>query len=320
MPAFHITTFFLRGTLLRAASVLTLLGGLAACQSDRTSRVDTEKATAIPGNGVTVYAAGDIADCRKYAPEQSGAARTAELVASKLADDAQAAVLMLGDSTYPVGSPQEYNDCYQPTWGRFKARTYPTPGNHEYYSPQAFGYYGYFVEAAGPSRRGYYSFRLGKWHVISLNSNLNPNEHAAQLEWLKAELVQHKARCTLAFWHHPMVSSGGHGNNAKMEDAWKLLAAANAELVLASHDHHYERFARQDSNHQLDSTRGIRQFVVGTGGARLNRIRFLKHHSEVTDSSTHGVLKLVLKDTGYEWEYLPVRPGGFTDSGAALCH
>lgn len=319
MSVFSSNKSFGSKSIIRAAAIIIFISILAGCQADKISKSEAEKIPAIPGKGVTVFAAGDIADCRKYRPQQSGAAKTAALITKGLANAPDAVVLMLGDSTYPVGLPNEYVNCYEPTWGKFKARTYPSPGNHEYYSPKAFGYYGYFGAAAGPGRLGYYSFHLGKWHIISLNSYLNPPEHHVQIEWLKTELEQNKARCTLAFWHHPMYSSGAHGNNAKMDDAWKLLNTAGAELVLASHDHHYERFASQNGNHQLDNQRGIRQFVVGTGGAKLSSIAFIKPHSEIADSSTHGVLKLVLKDAGYEWEFLPVENKGFTDRGAGLC-
>jgi hypothetical protein len=319
MPVFSSNKFFRNENVIRIAAIIAFVGILTGCQADKASQAPTEHIPTIPGKGVTVFAAGDIADCRKHPPEQSGAAKTAALIANGLSDDEDGAVLMLGDSTYPVGLPSEYTNCYEHTWGKFKARTYPSPGNHEYYSPKAFGYYTYFGEAAGPAQRGYYSFRLGKWHIISLNSYLNPPEHQAQIQWLKAELAQNKARCTLAFWHHPMYSSGDHGNNAKMDEAWKLLNAAGAELVLASHDHHYERFAPQNANHELDHQRGIRQFVVGTGGAERSSIAFIKPNSEIADNSTYGVLKLVLKDTGYEWEFLPTENQGFTDRGAGLC-
>ena len=278
------------------------------------------RAATLGGKGVTVYAAGDIADCKSLPPAKSGAAKTASLIEAGLAHDKNAMVLTLGDNTYPVGLPTEFENCYQPTWGRFKQRTYPTPGNHDYYTPQAIGYYGYFDKAAGPNRRGYYSFDLGGWHLISLNSYLNPEQHKEQLAWLKADLARNKTYCTLAYWHHPMFSSGGHGSDSRMEAAWKILAAAGADLVLAAHDHDYERFAPKDANGNRDDARGMRQFVVGTGGAKLSLFLLQRADSEAKDNSTHGVLKLTLKQRGYEWEFLPVTEGGYTDHGAALCH
>lgn len=269
---------------------------------------------------MAIYAAGDIADCRHINAADSGAARTAALIGAALAQDADAAVLTLGDNTYPDGTPREFNDCYETTWGKFKARTFPSPGNHEYRTTGASGYYHYFGALAGPPQRGYYSVKLGRWHIISLNSNLDGAAHDAQLVWLKAILAQSDALCTLAFWHHPLYSSGGHSATGHMQDVWQTLRSANADLVLAAHDHDYERFAPQDSEGNRDDARGMRQFVVGTGGARLTPFRFTRRNSEVTDNSTHGVLKLVLKESGYEWAFLPVESDGFSDRGAALCH
>jgi hypothetical protein len=274
----------------------------------------------VPGKGYTIYAAGDVADCRKDNPPISAAAKTAALIASRLANDPESAALVLGDSTYPVGRMEEFSNCYQPTWGQFKARTYPSPGNHEYYTPGAIGYFGYFGEAARQGGRSYYSLELGKWHVISLDSNLKSDEYTAQLAWLKADLDQRKTLCTLAFWHHPVFSSGGHGNDDRMKDAWRMLHAANADVVLSGHDHDYERFAPQDADGRRDEARGIREFVVGTGGAQLTSFGLRKSNSAVSDNRAHGVLRMVLKETGYEWEFLPVSGGFVSDRGAALCH
>jgi len=229
-------------------------------------------------------------------------------------------VLTLGDNTYPAGAPSELSGCYEPTWGQFKPRTYPTAGNHDYYTNAGSGYFAYFGERAKPAQHGYYSFEIGKWHVISLNSALRGSEFAEQLAWLKTDLNRHASACTLAYWHHPVFSSGGHGNNDFMLPAWKELAASGADLVLVSHDHDYERFAPQDGEGRRDDARGMRQFVVGTGGAQLTPLRWSKPNSEVKDNSTHGVLQLSLKPTGYEWEFLPVTAGGFTDRGIAHCH
>ena len=283
------------------------------------------RAATLGGKGVTVYAAGDIADCKSLPPAKSGAAKTASLIEAGLAHDKNAMVLTLGDNTYPVGLPTEFENCYQPTWGRFKQRTYPTPGNHDYYTPQAIGYYGYFDKAAGPNRRGYYSFDLGGWHIIALDSNLAPAAHAVQLDWLRADLAAHPARCTLAYWHHPLYSSGGHGSVPKMRDAWKLLADAGAELVLSGHDHDYERFAPQDADGRLDPARGIRQFVAGTGGAYPTPFLFTVAHSEARDSNRTGVLRLRLYTGGYGWEFVEsTRLYSFgiapLDHGSAACH
>ena len=267
---------------------------------------------------VTVYAAGDIARCVDKNPAWSGAAATAALIAA----DPSAAVLALGDLTYPIGAPAEFTNCYGPTWGRFKDRTYPTPGNHEYATPGAAGYFGYFGAAAGVGR-GYYSVQLGTWQVYSLNSNLNAAEHAAQLAWLREQLVRHPARCTLAYWHHPLYSSGMKGNDARMKDAWQALYDAGAEIVLSGHDHLYERFAPQDADGGRDDARGMRQFVVGTGGAFPTPLLHTRPNSEARDSNHTGVLKLVLGDDGYAWQFLQA-PGGSGDAvpdrGTGSCH
>ncbi|CAH0242705.1 Alkaline phosphatase [Massilia sp. Bi118] len=274
------------------------------------------------GNGITVYAAGDIARCAYKDPAYSGAADTARTVAAGLAADPAAVVLMLGDATYPHGRTKEFTDCYDPTWGKFKDRTWPAPGNHEYYTPQAAPYFAYFGERAG---RGYYSLDLKGWHLVSLDSNLAPIEHAAQIEWLRADLAAHPSRCTLAFWHHPLYSSGGHGSIPKMREAWRLLQEAGAELVLSGHDHDYERFAPQDADNHLDKARGMRQFVVGTGGAYPTPFLLTVRNSEMRDSGRTGVLKLRLLDGRYEWEFLEsarLTPLGLPepDRGADTCH
>ncbi|WP_420475959.1 metallophosphoesterase family protein [Noviherbaspirillum sp. ST9] len=298
----------------------TLACLLVACQSDQRMREEQAQAILRADTGASLYAAGDIASCQSIRPEDSGAAKTAAIISAGLASDQDAIVLTLGDNSYPVGRLSEFEECYAPTWGQFKQRTRPSPGNHDYYTPYSAGYYTYFGDAAGPGRRGYYSFTHGGWRIISLNSYLKPAEHNMQIAWLKDELARNPAKCTLAFWHHPLYSSGGHGNDKRMQEAWAILHAAGAEIVLAAHDHNYERFAPQDAEGRRDADHGIRQFVVGTGGAELTPIRFRRFHSEVSDNSTHGVLKLVLKQAGYEWEFLPVEKGGFTDRGAALCH
>lgn len=306
-----------------SALALLLAAGLGQAQTASHKEVDraaTRETLVIPGKGVSVYAAGDIADCRRLSAEDSGAAKTARLIADALEEERDAAVLALGDNTYPIGLLQEFTDCYGPTWGQFKKRTHPTPGNHEYYSPEAAGYYRYFGAAAGTARRGYYSKRIGAWHVLSLNSNLNPELHAEQIAWLKKDLADNGRACTLAFWHHPRHSSGGHGSSMRMDDAWRILAEHGADVVLAAHDHQYERFAPLSADGEPDPARGMRSFVVGTGGARLTPLRFPRPHSEAVDNTSLGVLKLNLKPTGYEWEFLPVEKDGFSERGAARCN
>jgi len=279
-------------------------------------------AAPVSDDGVTVYAVGDIARCAYPDPQYSAAAGTAATVAAGLAADPQAVVLTLGDNTYPVGAMKEFTDCYEPTWGRFKERTWPSPGNHEYYTRGALPYFRYFGARAG---HGHYSIEIGAWHVISLDSNLAPGPQAAQMAWLRHDLASHPARCMLAFWHHPLYSSGGHGSAPQMHEAWDLLYRAGAELVLSGHDHDYERFAPQDADGQLDRERGIRQFVVGTGGAYPTPFLLTVAHSEVRDASRTGVLRLRLREAGYDWEFLEssrvttldVPP---PDHGSGVCH
>ncbi len=220
-------------------------------------------AVAAQANDAIIYAAGDIASCpKKQAIAATDAAKTAALVLAGLNRNPGAVALTMGDNTYPDGKAAEFTGCYAPTWGQFKARTHPAPGNHDYRTPGAAGYYDYFGALAGPDRRGYYSVQLGQWQILSLNSYLHPAEHAAQLTWLKAELAAHPSDCTLAYWHHPVFSSGGHGDDPRMADAWKILQAANVDLILSGHDHDYERFAPQDSSGKADPQHGIREFVV----------------------------------------------------------
>jgi hypothetical protein len=277
------------------------------------------------GTPATVYAAGDIADCRYRLPEASGAAATAWLVEAGLAAHPGARALTLGDHTYPVGTAAEFRDCYQPTWGRFRDRTLPTPGNHEYYTPGAPGYFTYFGATAAPEQAGYYSVQLGKWHVISLNSTLRDAAFDQQLAWLKQDLARHPALCTLAFWHHPRYSSGGHADNDFMAPLWQALLDGGVELALAGHDHHYERFAPQNAHGVRDDARGMRQFVVGTGGAWLTPMRFASDNSEERNNVNLGVLRLDLFDNGYTWEFIAVGNESdagvapYTDRGAAPC-
>lgn len=270
--------------------------------------------TSVPD--VTIFAAGDIADCRKLPAQKSGAAATAELILRQ--PESQAPVLTLGDNTYPNGAPAEFTDCYAPTWGQFKDRTYPAPGNHDYYTPGAKGYFEYFAAAAGPHQRGYYRFVLGAWQVYSLNSYLKPEQHQAQLAWLQQELAANPARCILAYWHHPMFSSGGHGNSPRMKQAWQLLQAAGADLVLTGHDHTYERFAPQDADGRAVES-GIMQFVVGTGGSHLYAFGRRAANSLSGHNESHGVLKLVLKQGAYTWQYLTADGHPYKDAGSASC-
>jgi hypothetical protein len=302
-------------TALLLAGCASLAGGIASGPAQNLGQ----------GAGTLLFAAGDIADCRRAAPADTGAARTAALIRAGLAEDDTAVVLALGDIAYQTGSSAEFADCYRPTWGQFRQRTVPAPGNHEYYSAGAQGYYDYFGALAGPDRRGYFSREVGSWHVVSLNSNLKAlPAQQAQLAWLTEDLAQLRRRspgaCVLAFWHHPLYSSGGHGNNPQMHSAWQALQAAHADVVLSAHDHGYERFAPQDDAANLDVRKGIRAFVVGTGGASLTPFRTTQPHSLAQENVTHGVLRMRLRADGYDWAFLAVDGSPARDVGTARCH
>lgn len=254
--------------------------------------------------------AGDIARCGSA--ELGGAIATARLL-----DGIEGTIFTLGDHAYDFGSEKNFRDCYEPTWGRHKARTRPTPGNHDYFTNKGTPYFEYFGENAGPDRRGYYSYEVGAWHVISLNSNLPADSRSDQVAWLKDDLKEHPTACTLAYWHIPLFSSGDHGSNPLMQSVWTVLQEAGADIVLNGHDHDYERFAPQDAKGKPDPN-GIREFVVGTGGGGVYRFGKVRPNSEVHDNSAYGVLKLTLAPTSYQWEFIP-GVGKFTDSGSGTC-
>ncbi len=258
--------------------------------------------------------AGDIAEC-----PSSGDEATADLL-----DRISGTVFTLGDNVYESGLGWEFLDCYEPSWGRHKARTRPAPGNHEYKTPGAAGYFGYFEEAAGPADKGYYSYNLGDWHIVALNSMCELaggcGATSPMVTWLKQDLAANSTTCTLAYFHHPLFSSGKHGNNSKMIASWRALYAANTDVILSGHDHSYERFAPQRPDGTLSWRRGIRQFVVGTGGAGLYPFGAIKANSQKRSASAYGVLKLTLNEASYQWEFVPVSGKTFTDSGTANCH
>ena len=239
---------------------------------------------------------------------------------ASLLDRIGGTVFALGDNAYPSGRTEDYRDCYTPSWGRHLTRTRPAPGNHDYESAGAAPYFAYFGGNAGASGVGYYSFELGSWHIISLNSNIPAQATSAQGLWLKQDLETFQNfKCTLAYWHHPLFTSGSNGDSAEMREFWRLLYSANTDVVLSAHDHDYERFALQDADGRPDPSRGIREFVVGTGGGTLRPFVTVHANSEVRIAQTYGVLKLTLQDNGYQWEFVPAS-GGQADSGFGFCH
>jgi hypothetical protein len=290
----------------------------------------TRTPTSTPAVGDPVIAAaGDIA-CDPTSGSFNGGAGTANNCRQKATSDLLlgipqlAAVLPLGDIQYENGALDKFTGSYDPSWGRLKSITKPVPGNHEYLTAGASGYYSYFGAAAGDPAKGYYSYDLGAWHVVALNSNCSSvggcGSGSAQLAWLKADLAAHPTTCTLAYWHHPLFSSGQHGNNTQVAPLWDALAASGAELVLSGHDHDYERFAAQNSAGVVDPATGIRQFVVGTGGKNHYGLTTLKANTEVQNADTYGVLKVTLHPTSYDWQFIPEPGRTFTDTGTQQCH
>jgi hypothetical protein len=234
-----------------------------------------------------------------------------------------AAVLPIGDDQYETGALDAFRAVYAPTWGRFDRIVRPVPGNHEYANDNGTGYYAYFGARAGNPARGYYSYDLGRWHLIALNSNCSVVSCAsgsAQARWLRADLAAHRTRCTLAYWHHPRFSSGPHGNAQPVGPLWSALYAAGADVVLNGHDHDYERFGPQTPAGRADARRGIREFVVGTGGRSHYPTLIPRANSQRRDSATFGVLSLTLHRDGYSWRFVPEAGGRFTDSGTGACH
>ena len=280
-----------------------------------------------PVTGPRIAAAGDIA-CDPASGSYNGGQGTATECKQRATSDLlvagdYAAVLTLGDNQYEDGAFDKYRASYDPSWGRMKTITKPAPGNHEYQTPSAAGYFQYFGTAAGDPSKGYHSFNVGSWHLIALNSNCAPvggcGAGSPQEQWLRADLNASSAACTLAYWHHPRFSSGEHGSDSTYTAFWQALYDANVDLVLAGHDHDYERFAPQNPSGGLDLTRGLRQFVVGTGGKNLRTFPTVRSNSEARDVTSHGVLELTLGASGYDWRFVPA-VGSFTDTGSASCH
>jgi len=274
-------------------------------------------ATASPSGAATatLLAAGDIASC-----DSSGDEATAALL-----DRVDGVVATLGDHAYPDGSGADFARCYAPGWGRHRGRTRPAPGNHEYHTPGARAYFDYFGPAAGHPARGYYGYDLGAWHVVVVNSNCAAvggcHAGSPQHRWLRADLAGSRARCTLAYWHHPLFSSGAvHSGSTEIRPIFQALYDAGAELVLSGHNHQYERFAPQAPNGRADPARGIRQFVVGTGGASHYRFGAVRANSQARDATSYGILRLTLRPTGYDWRFLPALTGRAGDAGSQPCH
>ena len=283
-------------------------------------------------NSVTVFAYGDVAFC----PSPTGIRGTIKRWFNKIIhkykagghkdtgkqlDSTSGTILGLGDLAYNDGSSDNYQNCFDPAWGRHKNRIRPTPGNHDYSTGNADGYFGYFGRAAGPMSKGYYSFDLGDWHLISLNSNIRYVDLEHQISWLRDDLSKTKTRCILAYWHHPTFTAGRKGYTVETRALFEVIYHFGGSIVISGHEHGYERHAPQDATGKLDLDRGVRQFVVGTGGASL---RNLDHKSggknlEAKIESEWGFLKLTLHPTGYQWEFLPTDSDSKRDKGSGKC-
>jgi hypothetical protein len=255
--------------------------------------------------------AGDIAYCGS-----TGDSATARLLLS-----ISGTVFTTGDNAYDRGTSTEYANCYGPTWGQVRSRTRPVSGNHEYLTSGAAGYFGYFGSRAGTKGKGYYAYNVGSWRIYALNSNcafVSCSSTSAQATWLKADLAANPRRCVMAYWHHPLFSSGEHGNNTTVKPLWNILYAYHADVVVNGHDHDYERFARQTPG-GVRTERGIREFVVGTGGRSHYAWSTIKTNSLARNNTTYGVLKLTLHSTSYSWKFVPVAGKTYTDSGSTVC-
>ncbi len=267
---------------------------------------------------VVIAAAGDISES-----SIGNQKKTSDLVLAGKYD----AVLLLGDNQYPDGTASTFLQYFDPTWGRFKSLIRPAPGNHDYHTTGASGYFGYFGVSAGDPTKGYYSYDLGAWHLIALNTNDNScgfvgcNASSAQVAWLKADLAQNKQKCTLAYWHHPRFNSGStHGNFTGAQAFWDALYVGGADIVLNGHEHVYERFDPQNPMAGADPQNGIRQFTVGTGGAGFYSFGTPQPNSAMRENGSFGVIKLTLKPDSYDWDFLAVAPSTFMDKGTGQCH
>jgi acid phosphatase type 7 len=283
--------------------------------------------TSYTGPARLIGAAGDIAcdpASRFYGQDPPVAGNCHEAATAALLKRANVErVLALGDNQYEAATLAEYRTSYERSWGSLKSITYPVAGNHEYYTRGAAGYFQYFGRVAGKPREGWYSVDVGAWHLIALNSNCNEVGCFAgsdQEKWLREDLNAHPTACTLAFWHAPLFSSGPEAVNRSVRPLWNALYGAGVDVVLNGHNHNYERFAPQSPVGRLDEERGIRQFVVGTGGSNLQGFPNPQPNSEVRIADTFGVLIMSLDANGYDWNFTPEHPDGPRDAGHGSCH
>jgi hypothetical protein len=327
-----------------ASAVARLLGCFAlalGCAACKPAGAAGSQLPGVPrGASVALVGAGDIASCEsdgyddddkdhdkkkkqrkrtRLSNPVTGVSATGRLLDSLVRGGGSVVVFTAGDNAYGEGTPGQFAGCYDQNWGRHRSITRPSPGNHDYKTRGARGYFDYFGDLAGPSGRGYYSYDLADWHMISLNSEIETSAGSAQERWLRDDLKGTTKRCVLAYWHQPRFSSGKHGSLDAMQPLWEALYEHGAELVLNGHDHDYERFAPQTPDGERDEARGIRQFVAGTGGRSLRAFESPVANSEVRYNRTHGLLKMTLGADSYSWEFIPVS-GSFRDTGRGRCH
>jgi hypothetical protein len=225
---------------------------------------------------------------------------------------------------YESGTPEEFAQCYEPSWGRHKSRTRPAVGNHDYATAGAAGYFGYFGDAAGDPQKGYYSYELGSWHIVVLNTTCSEvggcRAGSPQEQWLRQDLAAHPTACTLAYWHHPRYNFGKFNDAPLLRDLWRALYDHGAEVVLTGHDHNYQRYMPLDATGAPDLQKGMRQFVVGTGGANFTPLGSRPDIAEAGNDTTFGILQLRLHATSYDWTFIPVAGQSYSDSGSDTCH
>jgi acid phosphatase type 7 len=267
----------------------------------------------------TIFAVGDIAQCNGLTASQSAAAKTAQLTQA-LIDKAQSviSVIALGDNVYDKGLTSEFQNCFEPTWGKFKALTWATPGNHDYGVPEALDYFSYFGQSAGADKAGYYSKSVNGWLIVSLNSNVDAGINSAQYKWLADKLAANQDGCVLAVWHHPIFSSSVRGGSAVMRPVFDLLASKNADLVLQGHEHQFERFQPAMGDGVVNQSKGVVSMVVGTGGASLYDFIALAHPASQTRIKDFGVLQLELSQKSLNWKFVNLNQN-ILDSDTITC-
>ena len=291
----------------RALALSAMVSACGRTESNQDSIALSMQRDTVP----VLVGAGDVADCRS-----DGAVRTALLL-----DSIRGTIFIAGDVAYQTKrNPRPLLTCFDPAWGRHRARIRPALGNHDYGDDSASAYFDYFGDRAGPRPGGYYSYDLGRWHVIALNTNIAIDDSSAQATWLRADLTAHAGRCTIAYMHHPRFSSGPHTEREALIPVWRILVRRGVSVAVAGHDHIYERFTPLDADGGADSANGVRQFVVGTGGAHHYEIGRLLPGSEAHSSETFGLLKLTLLPDRYQWAFVPVDANAAHDEGESPCH